>query len=63
MHQCNAVSTSALGLSKAIYQAFPYADIYAARRRPGGKDARGTVRSPSTQRPPTAPASCSRHAH
>lgn len=43
MHQCNAVSSTSHGLSKALFARFPYADIYAPRRQTKASDKAGDV--------------------
>jgi len=43
VHQCNAVSSTSHGLSKALFARFPYADIYAPRRQTKASDKAGDV--------------------
>lgn len=32
MHQCNCISNGASGIARAIFDRFPYADVYASRK-------------------------------
>lgn len=42
VHQCNCVTTRSKGLSQQMFQAYPYADIYASRA-PERRDVPGTI--------------------
>lgn len=40
-HQCNCVSTGYAGIAKAIYNKYPYSDVYSTRKNP---DKLGTIK-------------------
>lgn len=42
-HQCNCVTTDSAGIARAIFTAFPHANIYAERKNSGTKSKPGTI--------------------
>lgn len=43
VHQCNCVTWSAAHLAKAVFNKYPYADIYSPRRKTAYKDTPGEI--------------------